>query len=116
MLSIKSPKFLGDLIVDQPSFLLRIGALLDPKSSTPLITIGLTCFNAAATVGRAVTSALRQDWPTKEIIVVDDASKDMSSAILEKLASHHTEIRIIRHRINTGLSGALNTIIREARG
>ena len=84
--------------------------------SLPLITIGVTCFNAADTIGRAVASAFRQDWPNKEILVVDDASKDASWAVLESLAHDHPEMRLIRHQTNTGLSGALNTIMREARG
>ena len=84
--------------------------------SVPLITIGVTCFNAADTIGRAVASALGQDWSNKEILVVDDASKDASGDVLRTLAHRNPEIRIIRHRSNTGLSGALNTIMREARG
>jgi glycosyltransferase involved in cell wall biosynthesis len=82
----------------------------------PLITIGLTCFNAVGTIGRAVASAFRQDWPNREIIVVDDASNDTSLVVLETLAHQNSEIRLIRHRINTGLPGALNTIVKEARG
>jgi glycosyltransferase involved in cell wall biosynthesis len=84
--------------------------------SLPLITIGLTCFNAADTISRAVASALWQDWPNKEILVVDDASRDTSGAVLKTLAQDHPGVRIIRHRVNTGLSGSLNTIMREARG
>ena len=82
----------------------------------PLITIGVTCFNAASTIGRAVASALQQDWPNKEIIVVDDASSDTSEAVLETLVRHNPEIRVIRHLINKGLAGAQNTIINNARG
>jgi glycosyltransferase involved in cell wall biosynthesis len=83
---------------------------------TPLITIGLTCFNAADTIGRAVESALRQDWPNKEVLIVDDASNDASWEVLQRLARNNPKIRIIRHSINKGLPGALNTIINEAHG
>jgi glycosyltransferase involved in cell wall biosynthesis len=84
--------------------------------STPLVTLGITCFNAAETIGRAILSAKGQDWPTKEIIVVDDASTDASWATINDLARHDPEIRVIRHRVNRGLAGAENTIIGEARG
>ena len=89
---------------------------LEQGVPTPLVTIGVTCFNAAGTISRAIASALRQEWSNKEIIVVDDASSDSSPAVLETLAHQSREIRVIRHRTNTGLAGALNTIIKEARG
>jgi len=82
----------------------------------PLITIGVTCFNAVGTIGRAVASALQQDWPNKEILIVDDASNDASGALLETLARQNPEIRLVRHLVNKGLPGAQNTIIAEARG
>lgn len=82
----------------------------------PLITIGITCFNAGSTIRRAVFSALRQDWPNREIIVVDDASSDGSGAVLEDLRRQFPEIRLVRHKRNRGYPGALNTLIRKARG
>jgi glycosyltransferase involved in cell wall biosynthesis len=83
---------------------------------SPLITIGITCFNAADTISRAIKAAMRQDWPNKEIVVVDDASTDSSKAIIEALAQKCCELRIIRHDVNKGYPGALNTIIKAARG
>ena len=51
-------------------------------SDAPLITIGVTCFDAASTIRRVVLSAVLQDWPNTEIIVVDDCSTDNSWQIL----------------------------------
>ena len=51
------------------------------------VTIGITCFNAEKTIKRAILSALSQDWDNKEIIIVDDGSKDKSQEIIEKLYS-----------------------------
>jgi len=48
----------------------------------PHITTGMTCFNAAAPIGRALESALAQDWQNFEVVVVDDASTDSSPALL----------------------------------
>jgi glycosyltransferase involved in cell wall biosynthesis len=86
------------------------------NTDAPLITIGMTCFNAADTIVRAVSSALQQDWPKKEILIVDDASTDDSEAILKGLAYENPEIRLFRHSDNRGLPGAQNTIINSARG
>mgnify|MGYP001416721132 CR=1 FL=1 len=47
------------------------------------VTIGITCFNAEKTIGRAILSALSQDWENKEIIIIDDGSSDNSHKIIE---------------------------------
>ena len=50
----------------------------------PLITIAITCFNAEKTIERAILSALNQDWPNFEVIIIDDASNDSSKEIIKK--------------------------------
>jgi glycosyltransferase involved in cell wall biosynthesis len=87
---------------------------MNPQS--PLITIGVTCFNAAGTIRRALDSARSQDWPRKEIIVVDDASTDESLEVIRAHASQVPEIRVIQHPDNRGYPGALNSIVKNARG
>ena len=82
----------------------------------PLVTIGISCFNAVDTIWRAVESALRQDWPNKEVLIVDDASTDGSDKRLREMARCHPELRVIRHRMNEGYAGALNTLIESSRG
>jgi glycosyltransferase involved in cell wall biosynthesis len=82
----------------------------------PLVTIGITCFNAADTIGRAIDSALKQDWPNKEIVVVDDASTDGSKDRLQEIGSTHPELRVVRHDANQGYAGALNSVIKSSRG
>jgi glycosyltransferase involved in cell wall biosynthesis len=87
--------------------------------STParmLITIGITCFNAAATIGRAIKSALAQDWSDFEVVVVDDASSDSSVAILKEWVAKDGRIRLYRHQENRGCAAARNTIIHQAAG
>ena len=49
----------------------------------PLITIGITCFNAEETIEIALKSAFSQDWSNYEVIVVDDGSSDNSIEILK---------------------------------
>ncbi|TFH51036.1 MAG: glycosyltransferase, partial [Lysobacterales bacterium] len=83
---------------------------------TQLVTIGITCFNAASTIERALQSAFRQDWPNIDILIVDDASSDGSTAIIDGLIANRREARLIRHATNTGPAGARNTILAEAKG
>lgn len=44
--------------------------------SEPTFSIVIAAYEAAATIGRAVTSALDQTAPAREVIVVDDGSRD----------------------------------------
>lgn len=80
------------------------------------MTIGVTSFNASATIERAVRSALEQTWRPIEIVVVDDASGDESAAILARLADAHPEMRVFAQTTNGGVAAARNRILTEARG
>lgn len=83
---------------------------------SPLVTAGLRCFNAEGTIERALDSAMGQDWPNLEILVVDDGSSDASPAIVERLARADPRIRLVRHDTNRGAAVACNTILAEAKG
>lgn len=82
----------------------------------PLITIGITCYNAVDTISRAINGARLQDWPNTEIIIVDDASKDNSAQIIDNIIKDLPQARLIIHEKNKAFPGALNTIIKEAKG
>lgn len=82
----------------------------------PLVTIGVTCFNAQETIARAITSALEQDWPNIEIVIVDDVSTDGSVAAVNAIIVSDRRARLVIHDANTGPAGARNTILEEATG
>lgn len=82
----------------------------------PLVTIGLTCFNAADTIDRAIGSAIAQDYPNTEIIIVNDCSTDNSVEVVQNAIKDHPNARLINHEQNTGFAGALNSIISNAQG
>jgi glycosyltransferase involved in cell wall biosynthesis len=50
-----------------------------------------------------------------EIIVVDDGSQDRTAEIVERATAVSPEVRLVRHRHNTGYGAALKTGIRKAR-
>jgi GT2 family glycosyltransferase len=82
----------------------------------PLVTVALTCFNAEDTIERAVRTALAQDWTNKEVLIVDDGSKDRSWEILTKLAAAEPAVQILRTPKNLGAGGARNFLLRAAKG
>ncbi len=82
----------------------------------PLVTVAITCFDAQDTIARAIRSAQRQDWPHLEIVVVDDASRDRSAAIVAELAASDERVRLIRHDANRGPGAARQSLLDNARG
>lgn len=82
----------------------------------PLVTIGITAFNAVKTVERAVQSALAQTWRPIEILAIDDCSSDGTRDVLDRLAEQHSELRVFGNAVNGGVAVSRNRIIAEARG
>jgi glycosyltransferase involved in cell wall biosynthesis len=82
----------------------------------PLITIGITCYNAKSTVSGAVEGALRQSWENVEIVITDDGSTDGSWSILQECALANPQIRLIRMEKNGGVGAARQRLVEEAQG
>ena len=80
----------------------------------PLVTVIIPAYNAAATVARALDSALAQTYRPIEVIVVDDCSKDATAEIVA--AYRDERIRLLRLPYNHGAGGVLNPAIAIARG
>jgi glycosyltransferase involved in cell wall biosynthesis len=72
---------------------------------TPLVSIIIPAYNAAATLPYTLESATGQTWPRKEIIVVDDGSTDDTAAVADRFASKGVKVVSIKNR---GLAGAVN--------
>lgn len=75
----------------------------------------IPCYNAAATITRAVDSLLRQSVAIDEIIIVNDGSTDGSLEILRQLEKANEQLIIIDQE-NTGVSCARNRAITVAQG
>jgi len=85
----------------------------------PDISVILPCFNEEENLEPLVQELIDAVGPLRrpyEIIFVDDASTDGSLAKLHTLQEEHPEIRVLRHRMNSGESAAQLTGFRHARG
>jgi len=71
----------------------------------PLVSILIPAYNAEMWIGEAVESALAQTWANKEIIVVDDGSKDQTLAVA--LSFERLGVRVVSQS-NQGASAARN--------
>ena len=84
--------------------------IADPPTSVAVI---IAAYNAAETIGKAITSALAQP-ETAEVVVVDDASVDGTSQAAYEAAGGDPRLAIIRNEQNLGPSASRNTAIRQS--
>jgi glycosyltransferase involved in cell wall biosynthesis len=84
-----------------------------------LLSIIIPAYNEKETLADLVDRVQRVDlscWELdKEIVVVDDCSRDGTLEIAQSLADRG-DIRLIRHSVNQGKGAALQSGFREARG
>lgn len=78
-----------------------------------LVSILIPAYNAERWILDTIKSAMNQSWSNKEIIVVDDGSKDSTFDIAKTFESKN--IKVVR-QINTGACGARNHALRLAQG
>lgn len=78
----------------------------------PAVSVVIPAYNEAVGIAAAVRSIVESDYPTFEVIVVDDGSSDDTADIVE--AMNHPLVRLIRQR-NQGKPSALNAGVAQAR-
>ncbi|NHJ84137.1 MAG: glycosyltransferase [Asgard group archaeon] len=80
----------------------------------PLVSLVVPAYNEAKVIEKTITSLLQLTYTPKEIIVVDDGSKDDTLKIIRKIA-RKAPIKVIS-KINGGKWSALNKGVEEAKG
>lgn len=86
------------------------------KRSLPLVTIGIPTYNRASLVGRAIDSALAQDYPQLEIVVSNNASADgTEEACLARVAAD-SRLRYVQQDRNIGATRNFEEVLRLASG
>lgn len=67
-----------------------------------------------SSVGYALRSALSQDFPSFEILVLDDGSTDETWGLLQSFSD--SRLRLLKNGKREGLTAARNRLLREAQG
>ncbi|WP_121357026.1 glycosyltransferase family 2 protein [Flavisolibacter nicotianae] len=79
----------------------------------PLVTIIIPVYNAVPFLSQTIESALSQTFKNKEVIIVDDSSKDGSYEIARKF--ENVSVKVL-HQRNAGAAIARNTGLAAANG
>lgn len=85
------------------------------SDGTPLASVIVVCWNSADVIGRCLEHLLAQDYPSYEIVVVDDGSRDRTVEIAEESLGSG-KLTIVQSPLNRGCPHARNLGLRHARG
>jgi glycosyltransferase involved in cell wall biosynthesis len=72
---------------------------------TPLVSILIPAYNSQDWIADSIKSAIGQTWPRKEVIVVDDGSRDRTAEVARRFASKEVTVVSVA---NQGAAAARN--------
>src|SRR5271154_7117490 len=81
----------------------------------PLVSILIPAYNAEAWISDTLRSALAQTWERKEIIVVDDGSKDQTLAVARRFESESDCVHVFTQE-NQGAAATRNKAFSLCKG
>lgn len=86
--------------------------------ASPLVSILIPAYNHERFVTECLDSALKEPYPNKEVLIIDDGSKDGTPGLIsEWVARHKSDLPIsYKSRPNRGISATMNEMASEARG
>lgn len=85
------------------------------QQEKPLVTVLMSCYNAADWLEESITSILQQTYTNFEFLIIDDGSQDLTLDILQRFAAKDDRIVVVKKN-NTGLAHSLNVGLNSARG
>jgi glycosyltransferase involved in cell wall biosynthesis len=80
-----------------------------------VLSVVVPVYNEERTLAEIVRRVLATPWE-KEVVLVDDGSRDRSREIMNELASKHANVRCFFHARNLGKGAALSTGFRQVQG
>ncbi|MGH6611959.1 MAG: glycosyltransferase family 2 protein, partial [Burkholderiaceae bacterium] len=94
----------------------KMGTEMLDSTAPPRVSMVMPVHNGARWLAEAIESVLTQDFGDFELILVDDASRDTSPAIMADAAARDPRVRLLHLDTNVGLPAALNHGFAAARG
>lgn len=91
-----------------------------PPAGFPMVSVLIPARNEERSIARCVESILAQDYPSFEVLVLDDQSSDGTRAILEKMATSQPTLRVLSGEppsgIQVGKNWACTQLARHGQG
>ena len=81
-----------------------------------LVSIIMPSYNAARFIGESINSVLLQTYSNRELLIVDDCSKDNSVEVVRKFANIDKRVVLFSLEKNVGAAAARNVAIEHAQG
>lgn len=86
-----------------------------PPTDTPSVSVIIPAFNEERVIAASVARVLASDYPAIEVIVVDDGSRDRTSAIVAEAFADDPRVTLMTLE-NGGKARALNTALAQSHG
>ncbi|MGC4007107.1 MAG: glycosyltransferase [Pirellulales bacterium] len=90
-----------------------MSTVLNPMSSSPLVTVIMPTYQRAALIGESIDSVYAQTYANFELLVIDDGSTDETESVVR---GYDARTRYIKLAGNAGPSRARNVGLDAARG
>lgn len=90
--------------------------MYDNEANNKLVSVIVPVYNAEKFICQTLDSIIGQDYPEKEIIIVDDCSTDNSFNIIKEYVKNNSCITYQKLGKNSGVAVARNTAIEIAKG
>ena len=82
----------------------------------PLVSVIMPTYNSAEFIGAAIQSVQNQKYLNWELLVIDDASNDLTPASVENFVSLDSRIKLFKNAKNLGAGASRNHGIKAANG
>lgn len=88
------------------------------ETAIPMVSIIIPCYNHEKFIIRTLESVIADNYPNKEIILINDGSKDESDAVIRQWLSAAAQKELVTYinRANKGICATLNEMIGLAKG
>lgn len=88
------------------------------QNASGMLSIVMPAYNEAATISDMVARVLAVDLGSlrREIVIVNDCSRDGTGRVIDELAERYPEVRALHHPVNQGKGAALRTGIQHCTG
>ncbi|HVY87290.1 MAG TPA: poly-beta-1,6-N-acetyl-D-glucosamine synthase [Hyphomonadaceae bacterium] len=77
------------------------------RPDAPPVSVLIPCYNEGDNVEETLRHALSLDYPSFEVIAINDGSRDNTGAALDRLAQQHPQLRVVHLAQNQGKAMAL---------